>query len=79
MPPGKYTARGYAVGALKVEGVDILGNDWAVDDENLRVLQVEAIALVPEDEGVAAIVEVTVVMSLCVIQAWMVDCCGTNP
>lgn len=56
VPPGKYDARGYAVGALKVEGVDILGNDWAKDDETLRVKGIDAIALVPEDEGLAALV-----------------------
>ncbi len=53
VPPGKYAARGYAVGALKVEGVDIMGNDWARDDETLRVKRVEAIALIPEDDGLA--------------------------
>ena len=53
--PGKYAARGYAVGELKVEGVDILGNDWAADDENLRIKHIEAIALVPADNGVAVL------------------------
>lgn len=56
VPAGRYAARGYAVGALKVEGVGILGNDWANDDETLRVKLVEAIALIPEDEGLAALV-----------------------
>ena len=55
VPPGQYAARGYAVGALKVEGKAILGNDWASEDENLRVRFVEAIALVPEDEGLIAL------------------------
>ncbi len=58
LPPGRYAARGYAVGPLKVEGEAILGNDWAEDDDNLRVRQVEAIACVPEDEGLAAVLNV---------------------
>ena len=55
--PGRYAARGYAVGALKVEGERILGNDWTADDETLRVKGVDAIALVPEDEGLGALVD----------------------
>lgn len=52
VPPGKYAARGYAVGALKVEGTDILGNDWTDSDEDLRVKHIEAVAFVPMDSGV---------------------------
>jgi hypothetical protein len=55
VPPGRYTARGFAVGPLKVTGVDILGNDWAANDEALRVKHVEAIALLPTDDGLAAL------------------------
>ena len=55
LAPGRYAARGYAVGALKVEGEAILGNDWAQDDEGLRVLRIEEIAYVPEDDGLAAV------------------------
>ena len=58
LPPGRYAARGYAVGPLKVEGEAILGNDWTQDDDNLRVQRVEAIACVPEDDGLAAILNV---------------------
>ena len=58
LPPGRYAARGYAVGTLKVEGEAILGNDWAQDGEDLRVLRIEKIACVPEDEGLAAILNV---------------------
>ena len=53
VPPGRYAARGYAVGALKVEGKAILGNDWTGDNEALRISRVQAIALVPEDNGLA--------------------------
>ena len=51
VPPGRYAARGYAVGALKVEGKAILGNDWAADNEGLRFSHVRDIAVVPEDNG----------------------------
>jgi hypothetical protein len=53
--PGRYAARGYAVGALKVTGVDILGNDWTAEDENLRIKHVEAIGLLPSDSGLAVL------------------------
>ena len=55
VPPGRYVARGYAVGALKVEGKAILGNDWAADNEELRISRVEAIALVPGDDGLVVL------------------------
>ena len=55
VPPGRYAARGYAVGALKVEGKAILGNDWAGDNEALRIVRVVAIAVVPEDNGLALV------------------------
>ncbi len=58
LPPGKYAARGYAVGPLKVEGEAVLGNDWVEDDDSPRVRGVEAIASVPEDEGLAAVFNV---------------------
>ncbi len=45
VPPGRYAARGFAVGPLQVTGVDILGNDWARADGNLRIKQIEAIEL----------------------------------
>ncbi len=56
LPPGKYAARGYAVGPLKVVGEAILGNDWAEDAEDLRPTRVNAIVLVPEDEGLGVLV-----------------------
>ncbi len=58
LPPGKYAARGYAVGPLRVEGEAILGNDWVEDDGSPRVQSVEAIAAVAEDEGLAAVLNV---------------------
>ncbi len=55
LPPGKYAARGFAVGGLEVEGEDVLGNDWAGDDERLRLARVDAVVLVPGDGGCAVI------------------------
>jgi hypothetical protein len=55
VPPGKYAARGYAVGPLKVEGVAIHGNDWVEEDASLRIKRVESIALVPADNGLVAL------------------------
>ena len=45
--PGRYTARGYAVGPLQVEGTDILANDWARADPSLRIQKIESIELDP--------------------------------
>ncbi len=53
--PGRYAARGYAVGALKVEGVGILGNDWASNDESLRPEKILAFMLVPGFEDLAVL------------------------
>ena len=55
VPPGRYAARGYAVGSLKVEGVGIQGNDWAENDANLRISHVEAIAFLPSINGLGVI------------------------
>ncbi len=54
VPPGRYAARGYAVGPLKVEGVAFHGNDWVDADENLRVKHVESIRPAADDKGVIA-------------------------
>lgn len=55
VPPGRYAARGYGVAPLKVEGEDIEGNDWAAEDENLRIKHVDAIALAPADGGLVVL------------------------
>ena len=55
LPPGKYAARGYAVGPMEVEGIDVLGNDWAGDDEKLRIVRIDALVLVPADQGLAIV------------------------
>ena len=55
--PGRYSARGYAVPPLKIEGEDIQGNDWAADDEKLRFRHVTAIAALPSPGGLAVLAE----------------------
>jgi hypothetical protein len=37
LPNGKYSARGYVVGALGVEGVDYFFNDWVTDEKSPHV------------------------------------------
>jgi hypothetical protein len=37
LPNGKYSARGYVVGDLKVEGMDYLFNDWVTDEQSPHV------------------------------------------
>ncbi len=57
VPSGRYDARGYAVGELKVEGKAILGNEWAGDDESLRIKHIAAIAMLPEDLGLVIVAD----------------------
>lgn len=57
VPPGRYAARGYAVGPLKIQGEDIQGNDWAAEDETLRIRHVAAIALLPDSGDLAILAE----------------------
>ncbi len=40
LPDGKYHARGYVVGDLKVEGVDYFFNDWVTDDQSPHLLRI---------------------------------------
>jgi hypothetical protein len=54
MPPGLYTARGYSVGAIDVDGIALHGNDWITDDDAprpARVVDLRPIA----DEKVEAV------------------------
>ncbi|MGI8957023.1 MAG: FlgD immunoglobulin-like domain containing protein [Chthoniobacterales bacterium] len=37
LPNGKYSARGYVVGDLKVEGVDYFFNDWVTDENSPHI------------------------------------------
>lgn len=40
LPPGKYSARGYLVGNLKIEGVAYYFNDWVTDEKSPHILRV---------------------------------------
>lgn len=55
VPAGRYAAHGWAVGEMRVEGVDILGNEWTEEDEGLRITNVEGICLVPADDGLVVL------------------------
>ncbi len=48
-PAGKYSARGYCVGALEVEGVAYHCNEWMTDDASPRLRKIESIRLSPGD------------------------------
>ncbi len=37
LPPGKYSARGYVVGNLKIEGIDYFFNDWVTDEKSPHI------------------------------------------
>ncbi|MEO8438789.1 MAG: FlgD immunoglobulin-like domain containing protein [Spartobacteria bacterium] len=39
LPDGKYSARGYVVGDLKVEGIDYFFNDWVTDETSPHLLR----------------------------------------
>ena len=39
LPNGKYRARGFVVGDLKVEGVDYFFNDWVTDENSPHLLR----------------------------------------
>ena len=41
MPPGKYHARGFIVGDVKVEGVGFFFNDWVTDETSPRIKRIE--------------------------------------
>ncbi|HSH37765.1 MAG TPA: hypothetical protein VK993_03180 [Chthoniobacterales bacterium] len=53
MPPGRYFARGYAVGDIGVEGVGYFFNDWVTDDDSPRVTKITAIKAA--DDGFTAV------------------------
>lgn len=45
LPPGMYSASGYAVGTLDVEGVAYHGNDWMTADDSPRLRRVLSLEL----------------------------------
>ena len=40
LPPGKYHARGYAVGDIEVEGVGFFFNDWVTDEKSPHLAKI---------------------------------------
>lgn len=45
LPAGKYSARGYAVGALSVEGVEYFFNDWVTDENSPHIARITGLSL----------------------------------
>ncbi len=45
LPNGKFRARGFVVGDLKVEGVDYFFNDWVTDEKSPHIRRIENVAL----------------------------------
>ncbi len=45
LPAGTYSARGFSVGAIEVEGVAYHCNDWMLDDESPRIRRVLSLEL----------------------------------
>ncbi|MEY2481683.1 MAG: FlgD Ig-like domain [Verrucomicrobiota bacterium] len=41
VPPGKYSAHGFVVGDLKIEGVGFFFNDWVTKDDSPRITRVD--------------------------------------
>ena len=48
-PPGKYSAHGFVVGDLKIEGVGFFFNDWIASPEAPRFSRIQSLALRDED------------------------------
>ncbi|CAN5755230.1 hypothetical protein BH20VER1_BH20VER1_29180 [soil metagenome] len=44
LPPGQYSARGYVVGEVEVEGIGFFFNDWVKDEQSPRIQRIENIA-----------------------------------
>jgi hypothetical protein len=45
LPAGKYSARGFMVGALAIEGVDYFFNDWVIDEKSPHLKHINNLAL----------------------------------
>jgi hypothetical protein len=45
LPEGKYSAHGYMVGALAIEGVDYFFNDWVTDENSPHLKHIDNLAL----------------------------------
>ena len=49
LPPGKYSARGFVVGDLKIEGVGFFFNDWINSAESPRFSRIKSLAMRDEN------------------------------
>jgi hypothetical protein len=49
VPPGKYSAHGFVVGDLKIEGVGFFFNDWISSSEGPRFSRIKSLAMHDED------------------------------
>lgn len=49
LPPGKYTAHGFVVGDLKIEGVGFFFNDWISSAEGPRFSHIRSLAMQDEN------------------------------
>lgn len=49
VPPGKYSAHGFVVGDVKIEGVGFFFNDWITSADAPRFSRIRAIAMQEED------------------------------
>ncbi|MES2569443.1 MAG: hypothetical protein V4710_05240, partial [Verrucomicrobiota bacterium] len=49
VPPGKYSARGYSVGRIDVEGVAFHCNDWMSEENSPRIRQILSLHALPGD------------------------------
>ena len=49
VPPGKYTAHGFVVGDLKIEGVGFFFNDWITAAEGPRFSHIRSLAMHDEN------------------------------
>jgi hypothetical protein len=50
LPAGKYHARGYTVGDVKVEGEAFHCNDWIEDEDSPRIRRVLDLGITPDDD-----------------------------
>src|SRR4051794_16346228 len=49
VPPGKYSAHGFVVGDLKIEGVGFFFNDWITSAEGARFSRIRSLAMHDEN------------------------------
>ena len=54
LPAGKYSARGYGVGSLGVEGIDYFFNDWVSDENSPHIKRINNLAPAKNNLRIAA-------------------------